>query len=407
MKTIDLNCDMGESYGAWKMGADADVMPHITSANIACGFHGGDPATIRETVRLAVDNGVAIGGTATRGSDYDGVPTFINLQANQTTALIDVVPRTTAVLSNGAEFVRVSIQPDSTYRVGNPSSARVVIVDEQLTFSAWRSRYFAESTADLLVFANQDFMLHNMIVTTIWGTPGFDQQDRLPRVPVVTVNKQDGDRLKALLARGRGIKVRIVAEVKTGWFRSKLPEARIPGTEEPETFILAGGHSCAWEVGTTDNATGNASLIELAISVLVSAVIVMLAPVNSPAGSVRTDVRWVPAAKVIFRCSSTFGSITTGTCTSEGSGGMAPSSNSGKSRAISASSASFACGSSSASRTRSRSTRHDAGMIASAWPVSMSSTTDLTTSSASTPRTWASPSALVVGGWGSTSKRIP
>ena len=61
MKKIDLNCDMGESYGAWKMGADAEVMPHISSANIACGFHAGDPATIRKTVRLAVDHGVAIG----------------------------------------------------------------------------------------------------------------------------------------------------------------------------------------------------------------------------------------------------------------------------------------------------------------------------------------------------------
>jgi len=61
MKTIDLNCDMGESYGAWKMGADAEVMPLITSANIACGFHAGDPATIRKTVRLAVDRGVAVG----------------------------------------------------------------------------------------------------------------------------------------------------------------------------------------------------------------------------------------------------------------------------------------------------------------------------------------------------------
>jgi len=61
MKTIDLNCDMGESFGAWTMGADAEVMPHVTSANIACGFHGGDPATIRRTVRLAVDCGVAVG----------------------------------------------------------------------------------------------------------------------------------------------------------------------------------------------------------------------------------------------------------------------------------------------------------------------------------------------------------
>jgi UPF0271 protein len=61
MRTVDINCDMGESYGAWKMGADAEIMPFISSANIACGFHGGDPATIRATVKLAVDHGVAIG----------------------------------------------------------------------------------------------------------------------------------------------------------------------------------------------------------------------------------------------------------------------------------------------------------------------------------------------------------
>ena len=61
MKTIDLNCDMGESYGAWKMGNDAEVMRYVTSANIACGFHGGDPATIRKTVALALERGVAIG----------------------------------------------------------------------------------------------------------------------------------------------------------------------------------------------------------------------------------------------------------------------------------------------------------------------------------------------------------
>jgi UPF0271 protein len=61
MKTIDLNCDMGESYGRWHMGDDAAIMPLVTSANIAAGFHGGDPATIRTTVRLAVEHGVSIG----------------------------------------------------------------------------------------------------------------------------------------------------------------------------------------------------------------------------------------------------------------------------------------------------------------------------------------------------------
>lgn len=59
--TIDLNCDMGESFGAWTMGADADVMPWVTSANIACGFHAGDPVTMHATVRAAVKASVAIG----------------------------------------------------------------------------------------------------------------------------------------------------------------------------------------------------------------------------------------------------------------------------------------------------------------------------------------------------------
>ena len=59
--TIDLNCDMGESFGPWPMGADARVMPHITSANIACGAHAGDPTVMRRTVRLARASGVAIG----------------------------------------------------------------------------------------------------------------------------------------------------------------------------------------------------------------------------------------------------------------------------------------------------------------------------------------------------------
>ncbi|HEV8473938.1 MAG TPA: 5-oxoprolinase subunit PxpA [Methylomirabilota bacterium] len=58
---IDINCDMGESYGRWTLGHDEEVMPHITSANVACGFHGGDPHVMRRTVELAMQHGVAIG----------------------------------------------------------------------------------------------------------------------------------------------------------------------------------------------------------------------------------------------------------------------------------------------------------------------------------------------------------
>jgi UPF0271 protein len=58
---IDINADMGESYGRWTLGNDAALMPFLTSANIACGFHGSDPAVMRATVRLAKQHGVGIG----------------------------------------------------------------------------------------------------------------------------------------------------------------------------------------------------------------------------------------------------------------------------------------------------------------------------------------------------------
>ena len=58
---IDLNCDMGESFGMYRMGLDEEVIKYITSANIACGFHAGDPMWMRHTVRLAERRGVAVG----------------------------------------------------------------------------------------------------------------------------------------------------------------------------------------------------------------------------------------------------------------------------------------------------------------------------------------------------------
>jgi UPF0271 protein len=58
---VDLNADMGESYGRWTLGDDAALMPYLTSANIACGFHGGDPHVMRRTVALALEHGVGAG----------------------------------------------------------------------------------------------------------------------------------------------------------------------------------------------------------------------------------------------------------------------------------------------------------------------------------------------------------
>ena len=61
MDSVDLNCDLGESFGAYRIGMDEAVIPLITSANVACGFHAGDPAVMHRTVRLCKRYGTAVG----------------------------------------------------------------------------------------------------------------------------------------------------------------------------------------------------------------------------------------------------------------------------------------------------------------------------------------------------------
>lgn len=61
IRQIDLNCDMGESFGHYKLGLDEEVIKYISSANIGCGFHAGDPLVMRKTVKMAKERGVGIG----------------------------------------------------------------------------------------------------------------------------------------------------------------------------------------------------------------------------------------------------------------------------------------------------------------------------------------------------------
>ena len=61
MLRVDLNCDMGESFGAWRLGDDDTLLQYISSANIACGFHAGDPTVMKRTVAAAAERGVAVG----------------------------------------------------------------------------------------------------------------------------------------------------------------------------------------------------------------------------------------------------------------------------------------------------------------------------------------------------------
>jgi UPF0271 protein len=73
---VDINCDMGESYGRWSLGDDAGIMPFITSANIACGWHGGDPGVMRATIELAKEHGVGVGA-------HTGLPDLLGFGRRQ------------------------------------------------------------------------------------------------------------------------------------------------------------------------------------------------------------------------------------------------------------------------------------------------------------------------------------
>jgi 5-oxoprolinase (ATP-hydrolysing) subunit A len=99
-KTIDLNCDIGESYGAWRMGDDVALLDLVSSANIACGFHAGDPSTIDATVCAAAQRGVAIGahpsypdlaGFGRRSMDIsaDDIESGVLYQIGALTAFVD------------------------------------------------------------------------------------------------------------------------------------------------------------------------------------------------------------------------------------------------------------------------------------------------------------------------------
>jgi N-acetylated-alpha-linked acidic dipeptidase len=106
---------------------------------------------------------------------------------------------------------------------------------------------------------------HEGIVTPVWGgAPPYDERDRLPDLVVANVSASDGERLQE---RARdGAEVTVTAETTTGWTSAPLVLARIPGTAGPENdeFVLAHGHLDSWHVGVTDNATGDAALLELA-----------------------------------------------------------------------------------------------------------------------------------------------
>lgn len=99
---------------------------------------------------------LTIGGTASTSTDYSAISTLVNLAPNQTTALIFVNPKSTATVASGAKFVQASIKTDSAYKVVNPNTDRVYIVEQLYTRGDWQNQFFPGSTEDWSTFAAKD-----------------------------------------------------------------------------------------------------------------------------------------------------------------------------------------------------------------------------------------------------------
>ena len=112
------------------------------------------------------------------------------------------------------------------------------------------------------IWPSDEDVIHEMIGTSVWGTPTPESAKRLPTIPLLGVKQADGERISRMVETG-SVRVNIESNVKTEWLHVPLAIADIPGSGSSD-FLLVGAHIDSWYEGVTDNATGDAALLELA-----------------------------------------------------------------------------------------------------------------------------------------------
>ncbi len=136
-----------------------------------------------------------------------------------------------------------------------------IVISEGFAFPG-KILEFEQKGAIGFIAINPGVDRHWGICTSIWGTPDLDDLPRKPTIPVAVVNNQDGMALIRQAEAGRD--ATIVTRLEEGWFEQSVPVVTIPGTDDPDKFVLLHGHYDSWDVGVGDNATGDATMLELA-----------------------------------------------------------------------------------------------------------------------------------------------
>ncbi|HEY6751261.1 MAG TPA: M28 family peptidase [Rubrobacteraceae bacterium] len=119
-----------------------------------------------------------------------------------------------------------------------------------------------DAGAAACIFANADEHVHEMIVSTVWGSPTSETRAELPRIPVASVNVAGGEMLREALGENDSPTVRLRTRVCTRWTEIPTLTVQVDGAEEPERFVLLSGHIDSWHHGAMDNGSANALMLE-------------------------------------------------------------------------------------------------------------------------------------------------
>ena len=120
-----------------------------------------------------------------------------------------------------------------------------------------------QAGAAACVFANADEHVHEMIVSTLWGSPTPQDIERLPKIPMASVGRAGAEKLRAACGGQNRPAVHLETRVTTGWREIPTLVAQLDGTEEPEKFVLFSGHIDSWHRGAMDNGSANALMLEV------------------------------------------------------------------------------------------------------------------------------------------------
>ncbi len=252
--SIDAPWSLVESFATFKREHPDDVNKGMDQVIDTLRGHGVEVTVHEPDLFLSLPGQAKIeaGGTTFRAKP----PAFAANMPNGLTGPLVYIPGTT----NMDEEDAFESQLEASEAMKRKVSGKIVLTEG---FASPAIISLMETCGAIGVIAiNPGVDIHWGICTTIWGIPGTDDLPRKPTIPAAAVNFDSGGALREVAEAGG--EATIFTEMEEGWFKSKLPEITIRGTEEPEKYVLLHGHLDSWDVGVGDNATGDATMLEIA-----------------------------------------------------------------------------------------------------------------------------------------------